>query len=45
MADEHYNIAVSQRDFGKYQTLTPFGITVKATLPNMLWSFEHPKAS
>ena len=30
---------------GKYQTQTPQGITVKATLPNMLWSFEHPKAN
>ena len=30
------HIAVSQRILGKYQTQTPQGITVKATLPNML---------
>ena len=31
--------------WGKYQTHTPLGITVKATLPNMLWSFEQAKAN
>ena len=36
IADERDNIAVSQRVLGKYQTQTSLGITVKATLPNML---------
>ena len=45
MTDERDNIVVSQRVLGKYQTQTPLGITTKATLPNMLWSFEHPKAN
>ena len=35
-ADELDNTAVSQRVLGKYQTQIPLGITVKATLPNML---------
>ena len=30
---------------GKYQPQTPVGITVKVTLPNLLWPFEHPKAN
>ena len=45
MADERDNIVVSQRVLGKYETQTPLGITVKVTLANMLWSFEHPKAN
>ena len=45
MAGERDKIAVSQRVLGRYQTRTPLGITVKATLPNMLWSFEHSKAN
>ena len=45
MTDGRDNIVVSQRALGNYQTQTPLGITVKATLPNMLWSFEHPKAN
>ena len=35
MADKGDNIAVSQRVLGKYQSETPLGIAVKATLPNM----------
>ena len=42
MADERDNIVVLQRVWGKYQTQTPLGIIVKATLLNMSWSFEHP---
>ena len=45
MADERDNIVVSQRVLGKYQPQTPLGITVKATLPNILGSFKHPKAN
>ena len=45
IADERNNIAVYQRVLGKYKTQTPQGIAVKATLPNMLLSFEHPKAN
>ena len=36
IANKRDNIVVSQRVLGKYQTQTPLGITVKATLPNML---------
>ena len=43
--DERDNIAVWQRVLGKHQTQTPQGITANATLPNMLWSFEHPKVN
>ena len=39
--DERNNIAV----LDKYQTQILLCITIKATLPNMLWSFEHPKAN
>ena len=45
MADERDNFVASQRVLGKYQTQTPLGITVKATLPDMLWLFEQPKAN
>ena len=46
MVDKHDNvIVVLQRVLGKYQTQTPLGITIKGTLPNKLWSFEHPKAN
>ena len=45
MADECDNIVVSQRVLGKYQPQAPLGITVKATLPNILESFKHPKAN
>ena len=36
IADERDNIAVSQRVLGKYQIQTPLGITLQATLPNMM---------
>ena len=45
LADERDNIAVSQRVLGKYQIQTPLGITLQATLPNMMWSFQLPKAN
>ena len=36
MTDERDNIVISQRVLGQYQAQTPLGITVKATLPNVL---------